>query len=109
MYKIPQKKARLKENNQPVKKPKYLKWLHEVKQPPCAVCNTRLGINLHHVKRVSSDPKNDTLVIPLCYNHHLGTEFSAHGTPRDFREEYPYDIQKGCAEEFYEEYLNEQN
>jgi len=68
------------------------------------VCNTRAGIQLHHVKESSSDNRNDNEVIPLCYNHHLGNDFSAHGTPRAFRMEYPIENQLEYASRLYSSY-----
>lgn len=86
------------------KEPQYLKWLHEVRQPSCFVCNTFIGIQIHHIKEHSSDLRDDDKVIPLCYEHHLGNEFSVHGTARKFREEYPIEMQLEYAEELYNEY-----
>ena len=106
-YQIPHKKHPLKQTSQPTKKPKYLKWLHEVKQPACLVCNISIGIQIHHVKESSSDRKDDTCVIPLCYHHHLGTELSPHGTPKLFKEVMPMDIQRQSASDLYKEYENE--
>ena len=106
-YVIPQKKAPLKPNSKPFKDSNYLSWLHEVKQVPCYVCNIQVGIQLHHIKRASSDPKKDNLVIHLCYEHHLGTEFSAHGTPKAFKEEYPYEMQEKRADSLYAMYKGE--
>ena len=86
---------------------KYLSWLHNVKQPCCYVCNIHIGIQIHHVKERSSDLRNDNEVIPLCYNHHLGNDFSVHGTPKEFREQYPTEEQLKYAETLYMEYNNE--
>jgi hypothetical protein len=104
------KKCRLKESV--IKDPDFLRWLHEEKKPVCMVCgkrNSQDPIELHHVKRCSSDPKNDTQVIPLCGNEHhrLGMSLSAHGTPRYFREIFSIDFQKEYANELYDEYLVE--
>jgi len=91
----------------PKKQPKFLKWLHEVRQPPCFVCGISVGIQAHHVKEGSSDYRDDTKVIPLCHEHHLGVNFSAHGTPKAFREEYPIRYQEMIAEELFREYEND--
>lgn len=88
------------------KEPKYTEYLHENKQPPCFVCNIQVGIQMHHVKEHSNDLRNDNEQIPLCYNHHKGTEFSAHETPTAFREAYPIELQLAYAKTLYKEYKN---
>ncbi len=104
------KEAQLKRNvrlkEKPLKDKAYLKWLHEVKRPHCFVCGKRNGIELHHVKDGSSDVKNDHMVIPLCgvEHHRLGTELSAHGTPKKFREVFPVQSQRNYAKILYNEY-----
>lgn len=85
----------------------YMRWLHEVEQPSCIVCGTYYGIQIHHVKESSSDKRNDNEVIPLCYEHHLGNEFSAHGTSKKFKEEYPVDYQLYVADKLYLKYKKE--
>lgn len=87
-----------------IKIPKYLKWLHEVEQPECFVCHLSSGIQLHHVKRYSSDNRDDDKVIPLCYDHHLGTEFSVHNNSVEFREIYTMEEQLASAKELYTKY-----
>lgn len=86
------------------KLPQYLKWLHEVKMPECFVCGSFLGVQMHHIKRSSSDYRDDTKIIPLCHEHHLGVTFSAHGTPKDFRDEYPIYMQLEYGEVLYQEF-----
>ena len=88
------------------KEPKYLKWLHEVKQPSCFVCNISLSIQIHHVKEHSTDYRDDTKVIPLCMEHHLGIEFSPHGTPSSFRTIHSVEEQEAAASLLYNEYKN---
>ena len=90
------------------KEPEYLAYLHNVKMPSCFVCNISNGIEMHHCKEASSDYRDDTKVIPLCHNHHLGNEFSAHGTPRDFRSVHPIWEQLEYANELYKEYKSEE-
>ena len=110
MYKIPQKKCKLRSDLQQLhKEPKYLAWLHEVKQPECFACGKTNGIELHHIKEASSDKKDDRLVIPLCgvECHRLGSVLSAHGTPKKFRDTFPLDMQKEYAMALYEEYLSD--
>jgi len=75
------------------KEPKYLKWFHEVLQPPCFVCGTFLGIEAHHVKEHSTDERIDSILMALCLKHHRGTELSPHGTPVKFKEVYPMSVQ----------------
>lgn len=86
------------------KEPDYLRWLHEAEQPPCMVCKTYLGVQMHHVKENSASKRNDNEVIPLCYEHHTGFEFSVHGTARKFKEEYPMDYQLFVADRLYNKY-----
>ncbi len=82
----------------------YLSWLHNDEQPCCMVCSTRLGINMHHVKKNSTDYRDDSKIIPLCVEHHLGNELSPHGTAAIFRKVYPMDQQLAFAEELYNKY-----
>lgn len=89
------------------KEPKYLKYLHEVLQPPCFVCNTSVGIEIHHIKENSTDERIDAMILPLCYEHHHSTELSPHGTPKDFREAYPFEYQKNVSREFYQQFKGE--
>ena len=88
------------------KEPDFLRWLHEVKQPPCFICGGYNKIELHHIKRYSSDKRDDRHVIPLCGEscHRNGTELSAHSTPKKFRDKYPMSEQLKYAKELYEEY-----
>ena len=85
----------------------FLKWLHEVKQPPCFICGERNGIELHHIKGGSMDTKNDQRVIPLCGEkcHRNGKVLSAHGTPKLFRETFSITDQEIHALELHIEYL----
>ncbi len=50
------------------------------------------------------------MVIPLCgvEHHRLGTELSAHGTPKKFREVFPVQSQRNYATILYNEYKEEQ-
>ena len=98
--KVTHKKLRPK---QP-KEPKFLNWLHNVKQPSCFVCNISVGISMHHIKKNSTDYRNDSLMLPLCYEHHQGTNFSVHNNPKEFKEEYPLEMQLKRALELYTEY-----
>lgn len=93
-----------KNTSKEYKEPKYLSYLHEVLQPPCIVCQTHMGIEMHHIKEASSDPKDDRFVIPLCHEHHLGNKFSAHGSAKQFRAKYSYQTQMAAAQKLYEGY-----
>jgi len=88
-----------------IKEPKYLAYLH-TQNLVCFSCGKQNKIELHHIKRYSSDLKNDTHTIPLCGEecHRTGTELSAHGTPKKFRELYPMEVQIGYANELYRAY-----
>ena len=90
-----------------IKEPKYLKWLHEVLQPECFVCNTSLGIEIHHCKEHSTDERIDSFVIPLCYNHHHGTELSPHGTAKAFLATFSMKEQRVVADKLYQQYKKE--
>ncbi len=87
--------------------PSYIKWFHEVYQPPCFVCGTFLGIEFHHIKEHSTDKRIDSIAMPLCWYHHHGYELSPHGTPVKFREVYPMELQLKFAADMYECYLAE--
>ena len=110
MWKPAEKKCKLRTDTQQLhKEPKYLSWLHEVKQPECFICGQKNGIELHHIKASSSDNKDDRLVLPLCgvSCHRLGTAMSPHGTPKLFRAAYPLEVQKEYAMAMYEEYKSD--
>jgi len=87
-----------------IKMPEYTDWFHEVLQPPCFVCCTYLGIQAHHIKEHSTDERDDQFLIPLCWEHHHGTELSPHGTPVKFKEVYPMNVQYENAAEMFEKY-----
>lgn len=86
------------------KEPAYIRWFHEVYQPPCYVCDTFFGIQFHHIKERSTDERIDSIGMPLCEEHHLGVEFSAHGTPVKFKERYPMDVQYTSAAKMYKKF-----
>lgn len=89
------------------KLPAYIKWFHEVYQPSCFVCGSLVGVQFHHIKEHSSDERDDMFGLPLCYEHHLGNEFSPHGTPVKFKKVYPMVIQHAWSLEMYNKYLSE--
>ncbi|WP_345985285.1 HNH endonuclease [Sulfurimonas sp. HSL-1656] len=98
------KHARIKPK--PARDRDYLNWFAQ--QPHrCLVCGTPDGIEGHHVKRDSSDQKDDHKMIPLCQEHHTGPMLSPHGTPRRWREEYSMEFQEQIAAEIYAEYCGE--
>lgn len=87
----------------------YLEYLQTTSYT-CMVCGTGMNIEWHHVKRDSSDKKDHTSLIPLCYMHHrLSDKISAHGTPKLFRQTYPVDAQRVLARKIYDEYLSLSN
>lgn len=61
----------------PGKKPKKSKTkaehehLNLVASHPCMVCNNQ-NVNVHHI-RESGEPRNHFKTIPLCYDHHQGS------------------------------------
>ena len=81
----------------------YLNWQKE-QEHTCFVCGTGMGIELHHVRRDSTSKKSHFRIIPLCFNHHTAGDFSAHKSPKKFREKYSMDIQEAYADSLYEEY-----
>lgn len=87
----------------------YLSWLDENRGAyPCFVCGTRKGIEFHHVKNRSTDKKDHTKLIPLCYFHHrVSRELSPHGNARAWRQTYSIFEQEKRAKEIYEDFLNE--
>lgn len=114
MYKIPEKKCRLKPDNERIKDVMFMAWVHKVHKPKCYVCGrqyTDAGLNytaLHHIKEHSSDVKNDHNIIPLCNETcHLGRtgHVSPHGTPKEFREKYPIEDQRLYSAKMYSEYI----
>lgn len=85
----------------------YLQWL-QLLDVPCFCCGEYgNGIEWHHVKKYSTDKKDHTSLIPLCgvKCHRTGTDLSAHGTPKKFREMFPIELQREAAGKFYEQYL----
>lgn len=103
------KKQQLKWNKPPkvIKDKKFLEWCKS-KALPCFVCGKTTQTELHHIKKHSSDFKDDTKIIVLCgvEHHRLGTP-SPHNTPRLFRELYPIEMQLKVAEHLYNKYLSE--
>jgi len=84
---------------------KYLSWL-QLQGFSCIVCES-YDVEMHHVKRDSTDKKNHKRLIPLCKEHHtMSAEFSVHGTPKKFRETYPMEFQYKLADKIYKEYKN---
>lgn len=72
---------------------------------PCFVCETIENVQGHHVKEHSTDRKDHTKLLPLCEEHHTGTTFSPHGTPRSWREAYSIEFQREVAEMHFDEFM----
>ena len=83
----------------------YLKWLQSY-NCGCFVCGGFDCIEWHHVKEFSSDKKNHKRLIPLCgiEHHRLGSELSAHGTPKKWRETFSMKKQNDFADNIYSFY-----
>ena len=100
------KAEQLYKNKSPrVKRDKaYLEWF--AKQiHKCFICGTTSNIEGHHVKMHSSDPKNDSYIIPLCAEHHrYSHEISPHSNAKAWRETYSYEMQLDYAEKIYQGY-----
>ena len=108
MYKVPQKKARLRDDT-PVKLTKddkeYLEWVQN-QSYTCFVCGCQNGIEWHHVKRDSTDKKNHKRLIPLCgAEHHRLGDLSPHGNPKKWRDTYTMDEQNDFADHIYKQYV----
>lgn len=84
---------------------KYLSYL-QTTDYPCMVCGKHYGIEWHHVKRDSTDKKDNTRLIPLCgvEHHRLGLTLSAHGTPKKFRDTFSIKFQLQYAKEIHDEF-----
>lgn len=118
MYKVPQKKARLRDDiQQKFKCNEFLQWVHNVARPSCFCCGREYyyiseadKMELHHIKAASSDNKDDRKVIPLCgvECHRVGTTLSAHGTPKLFREKFSMEKQESYARKLFEQYKEEE-
>lgn len=95
--------APLKEK--PFKSKAYLDWFHN-QGYGCMVCGTS-PIHAHHVKKHSSDPRDDRYIIPLCELHHIySDEMSPHGAPKAFRNLYHIELQKEIASKLYNVFLS---
>lgn len=102
MYKIPKKKARLREG--PIKDKKYLNWLHN-QGLTCTICS-RPNIELHHLDQ-GAKGRADNRVVPLCPECHRGSH-SPHGAyKRDFEAEH-MDIMEEYASNLYKQYKGEE-
>ena len=95
----------------PVHNKVYMAWVHEVLKPSCFSCGREYynegldKMELHHPTfcRVKSDEQ----VIALCgvKCHRLGTELSAHSTPKKFRETYSEREILKCGVEMYIKFM----
>ena len=101
MYKVPQKKAPLRQKA--YKNKAYLKHMHS-SEKSCVICGSR-EIELHHIRTKEQTGRIDNQVIPVCPLHHRG-KFSPHGfDSAAFYEQYPKELLLQLAEEFFNEYL----
>ena len=84
----------------------YMDYLNENRDNfSCVVCASG-PVEFHHIKRDSTDKKDHKRLWPLCREHHTGSAgFSAHGTPKKWREEYPMAVQNAIADKMYNNYL----
>ena len=87
---------------EPVKDRDYLQWLKD-RVIPCEICGVRIT-EMHHIKRNSSDLKDDTKMLSLCPEHHRGSILSPHGTPNKFREVLSIFEQLQISQVYYEQY-----
>lgn len=105
------KKGKLKVKIEKVSKNKpteleqeYLNWLQNQVHYRCFVCGDYWH-DMHHVKLHSSDKKVHTELIPLCTNHHIGTEVSPHGTPSKWRLVFTMKQQRYVANNMFKDFL----
>lgn len=84
----------------------YLTWF-SAKELECFVCGTLKGVKGHHIKEFSSDKKLHFKLLPLCENHHVGSELSPHSTPKLWRQTYSMKVQNAYADKIRVEYLRE--
>ena len=85
------------------KEKKYLSYMHNSGKA-CLVCNSS-NIELHHVKTKIKTDRDDSLIVPLCPEHHRG-KFSPHGFDlKSFYECYSIEYLLEKAKEFYDQYL----
>ena len=103
------KHGRVKEKSVAFKDKDYLTWCHQ-QDLKCFACGEKAhiddGIELHHIRDRSITHRDDDKIIPLhgikC--HRLGTELSAHLTPKKFRNIFPVGSQLMYAKKLYERY-----
>ena len=84
------------------KDPDYLQYLHTIKR--CLVCKAE-NVEVHHIKDWSIKGRDDRYVLPLCAEHHRGSELSPHGAPELFLERYPKGWQIATAKMLYKKYV----
>jgi len=83
----------------------YIKWAR--KEPlKCLICNSS-NIQLHHVKKSSTDKKNHKRLLPLCQEHHVGNKISPHGAKKEFFDLYSFEKQCIIADKLYIKYLEQ--
>ena len=100
-YKVPQKKAPLKQKAFKCKE--YLEYMHN-SDKKCIVCGDT-NIELHHIKTKTQTNRNDNEIVPLCANHHRGN-FAPHGfDSAEFYKQYSKEMLLEFAEDFYNDYL----
>ncbi len=80
----------------------YLNWYKEIYQV-CFICG-KFATDRHHIKLRSTDKKNHKRLLPLCREHHMGSEFSPHGTPKLWRQKISIDKQNEFADNMYKNY-----
>lgn len=111
MYKIPQKKCRLKPENYDMSKheyeTKYRPFIHE--HCPCVVCGAPAAS--HHIthKSIKGNRRRNDRVIALCHTHHQGVE-GIHVLNEEWYERYiPLDRLLELSSEQLSSYLESLN
>jgi len=85
----------------------FLEWASN-QDMPCIICHTMESIELHHIKRYSSDVKDHKKLIPLCSDHHkYNMDISAHANKKAFEELFPIENQEIIAKGIYFQFLEE--
>ena len=108
MYKIPQKKAPLKQSNEGMTNSQYKKyrnWVHQNRG--CVVCGS-FAAN-HHIthKSIEGNRRKHERTVALCYDHHQG-DMGIHRLNEEWYETFiALDDLIDMADEQYSDYLKE--
>jgi hypothetical protein len=87
--------------------PEFMEWLH-TKECIVLGCHSR-NIEAHHV--LGRQPRRyDNLCVPLCPEHHRGSEYSWHeGNVKKFRSDYSKELLSDMANKLFTEWMDEES